>query len=273
MKQTGRGFSGVGVLAGARGGRGPSGRGSPGSGRRRCRRDTRRRPRAAWSGGRQRPPQSMHVITRSGSSTPLSLTRCVSVAGEFRGRRLVAPAGTSTRPTTDRVREATFNALGSRDLVVGAQVADLFAGSGAIGIEALSRGAEHCTFVERDRDALRALRTNLDTLGIADRSRVVTGDVLAVAAAVDADLVFADPPYDFDGVGPAARRVAGAVRRRRVGRRARRRTGRVGGSSRRDRRPLPERVRGHPVEALRPHLGDLLRAMTEVRLALPWRRS
>ena len=110
-----------------------------------------------------------------------SLTRCVCVAGEFRGRRIVAPAGTSTRPTTDRVREATFNALGSRDLVVGTQVADLFAGSGAIGIEALSRGAEHCTFVERDRDALRALRTNLDTLGLADRSRIVTGDVLAVA--------------------------------------------------------------------------------------------
>ena len=130
------------------------------------------------------------------------------VAGEFRGRRLIAPAGTSTRPTTDRVREATFNALGSRDLVVGAQVADLFAGSGAIGIEALSRGAEHCTFVERDRDALRALRTNLDTLGIADRSRVVTGDVLAVAAAIDAELVFADPPYDFT----AWDRLLGALR-------------------------------------------------------------
>ena len=144
------------------------------------------------------------------------------VAGEFRGRRIVAPAGTSTRPTTDKVREATFNALGSRDLVVGAQVADLYAGSGAIGIEALSRGADHCTFVERDRDALRALRTNLDTLGLTDRSRIVTGDVLAVAAALDAELVFADPPYDFDGVGPPARRAPGAVRRRRVGRRARR---------------------------------------------------
>ncbi len=106
--------------------------------------------------------------------------------------------------------------------MVGAQVADLFAGSGAIGIEALSRGAEHCTFVERDRDALRALRTNLDALGLADRSRIVTGDVLAVAAAVDADLVFADPPYDFSRVGPSARCAAGAVRRRRVRRRARR---------------------------------------------------
>jgi 16S rRNA (guanine966-N2)-methyltransferase len=130
------------------------------------------------------------------------------VAGELRGRRIVAPAGTSTRPTTDKVREATFNALGSRDLVVGAQVADLYAGSGAIGIEALSRGALHCTFVERDRDALRALRTNLETLELTDRSRIVTGDVLAVAGAVDADLVFADPPYDFD----AWDRLLGALR-------------------------------------------------------------
>ena len=130
------------------------------------------------------------------------------VAGEFRGRRIVAPAGTSTRPTTDKVREATFNALGSRDLVVGAQVADLYAGSGAIGIEALSRGAHHCTFVERDRDALRALRTNLDALGLTDRSRILSGDVLAVAAALDSDLVFADPPYDFVAWG----RLLGTLR-------------------------------------------------------------
>jgi 16S rRNA (guanine966-N2)-methyltransferase len=130
------------------------------------------------------------------------------VSGELRGRRIVAPAGTSTRPTTDKVREATFNALGSRDLVVGAHVADLYAGSGAIGIEALSRGAVHCTFVERDRDALRALRTNLDTLGLTDRSRIVTGDVLAVAAPLEADLVFADPPYDFVAWG----RLLGALR-------------------------------------------------------------
>jgi 16S rRNA (guanine966-N2)-methyltransferase len=130
------------------------------------------------------------------------------VAGELRGRRIVAPAGTSTRPTTEIVREATFNALGSRDLVVDAHIADLYAGSGAIGIEALSRGAEHCTFVERDRDALRALRTNLDTLELTDRSRIVTGDVLAVAAAIDAELVFADPPYDF----AAWDRLLGALR-------------------------------------------------------------
>jgi 16S rRNA (guanine966-N2)-methyltransferase len=90
-----------------------------------------------------------------------------------------------------------FNALGSLDVLDGARVADLYAGSGAVGIEALSRGAVHCTFVECDRDALRALRTNIDTLGLGERSRVVTGDAMAVAAALDVDLAFADPPYDF----------------------------------------------------------------------------
>jgi 16S rRNA (guanine966-N2)-methyltransferase len=119
------------------------------------------------------------------------------VAGELRGRRIIAPAGRATRPTTDKVREAMFNALGSLDVVADAPVADLYAGSGAVGIEALSSGASHCTFAERDRDALRALRTNLDALGLGDRSRIVSGDVLAVAAALDAELVFADPPYDF----------------------------------------------------------------------------
>ena len=120
------------------------------------------------------------------------------VAGELGGRRLVAPQGTSTRPTTDRVREAIFNSLGSAGLLDGALVADLFAGSGAIGIEALSRGAERCVFVERDRAALRALDENLDTLGLDERSKVLSSDALSVAASIDADIVFADPPYDFD---------------------------------------------------------------------------
>ena len=83
------------------------------------------------------------------------------VAGELRGRRIDAPPGLDTRPTTDKVREAVFNALGSLDLIRDATVADLYAGSGALGIEALSRGAAHCTFVERDRTALRTLRGNL----------------------------------------------------------------------------------------------------------------
>ncbi len=120
------------------------------------------------------------------------------VAGEFGGRRLVSPDGTTTRPTTDRVREAIFNSLGSAGLVEGALVADLFAGSGALGIEALSRGAERCVFVERDRAALRALGENLDSLGLNERSRVVAADVLSAVAEIDADLAFADPPYDFD---------------------------------------------------------------------------
>jgi len=120
------------------------------------------------------------------------------VAGELGGRRLVTPDGTSTRPTTDRVREAVFNSLGSAGVLDGALVADLFAGSGAIGIEALSRGAERCVFVERDRKALRALDDNLDALDLRDRSKVVAADAVSAAATIDADIVFADPPYDFD---------------------------------------------------------------------------
>ncbi|WP_040492509.1 16S rRNA (guanine(966)-N(2))-methyltransferase RsmD [Ilumatobacter nonamiensis] len=121
------------------------------------------------------------------------------VAGELGGRKLVSPEGTSTRPTTDRVREAIFNALGSAGLIDGALVADLFAGTGAIGIEALSRGAERCTFVERDRVALRALEENLDTLDLGGRSKVVRSDAAQAAGHLDVDIVFADPPYDFDG--------------------------------------------------------------------------
>ncbi|MEO1057792.1 MAG: 16S rRNA (guanine(966)-N(2))-methyltransferase RsmD [Actinomycetota bacterium] len=119
------------------------------------------------------------------------------VSGELGGRRIIAPEGTSTRPTTDRVREAIFNALGSRGLVEDALVADLFAGSGGLGIEALSRGAEHCTFIERDRAALAALRENLTTLDLDKRSRVIAGNAQTSAAHLDVDLVLADPPYDF----------------------------------------------------------------------------
>jgi 16S rRNA (guanine966-N2)-methyltransferase len=120
------------------------------------------------------------------------------VAGELGGRRLVSPDGTSTRPTTDRVREAIFNSLGSAGLIEGALVADLYAGSGALGIEALSRGAEHCVFVERDRTALRALEANLDALDLRSRSKVISFDVFSVANSIDADIAFADPPYEFD---------------------------------------------------------------------------
>ena len=125
------------------------------------------------------------------------------IAGELRGRRLVAPRGTGTRPTSDRVREATFNALGSMGVVEDAVVLDGYAGSGALGIEALSRGAARCTFVERDRDALAALRANLDSLRLgSDRATVVAGDLvdhLGGHLAAAYDLALFDPPYAFDG--------------------------------------------------------------------------
>ena len=120
------------------------------------------------------------------------------VAGELRGRRIEAPPGNDVRPTTDKVREAVFNALGSLDLIRDARIADLWAGSGALGIEALSRGAAHCTFVERDRAAVRVLRGNIEHLGLGDVTRVVAGDAVAQAGALDVDLVIADPPYQFE---------------------------------------------------------------------------
>ena len=120
------------------------------------------------------------------------------VAGDLRGRKISAPEGTTTRPTTDMAREAIFNALTSLDVIVEANVLDLFAGSGALGIEALSRGAKHCTFIERDRDALASLQDNIKKLGIADRTSVIRADALLAAAKVTGvDLVMADPPYEF----------------------------------------------------------------------------
>lgn len=122
------------------------------------------------------------------------------VAGSARGRRLRAPDGEGTRPTSDRVREAVFNALFSLGAIADARVADLFAGSGALGIEALSRGAAHAWFVERDRAALAAIDDNLDTLGFRDRATVVRTSVEAALVTLpdDLDLVLVDPPYDHE---------------------------------------------------------------------------
>jgi 16S rRNA (guanine966-N2)-methyltransferase len=124
------------------------------------------------------------------------------VAGEFKGRRLHTPRGARTRPTADRVREALFSMLGD---VSGARVLDLYAGSGALGIEALSRGAESAVFVERDRQALAALQRNLDAVGAA--ADVRRQDALRFLAHPEGrfDLVFCDPPYDD------APRVAGPL--------------------------------------------------------------
>lgn len=120
------------------------------------------------------------------------------IAGTARGRRLVAPPGPATRPTPDRVREATFNALGSMGAVVGASVLDLFAGSGALGIEALSRGAADATFVDVDRDALTALEANLAVTGLATQATVVASPVDRFLRGVGDrtwDLALIDPPY------------------------------------------------------------------------------
>lgn len=118
------------------------------------------------------------------------------IAGTARGLTLTAPRGDATRPITDRVKETLFGILGDR--VPDARVLDLYAGSGAIGIEALSRGALHATFVERGRDALAALRTNLDRTGLAAAARVEGTDVerfLEATADGPWDLVVLDPPY------------------------------------------------------------------------------
>lgn len=120
------------------------------------------------------------------------------IAGRFGGRRLKAPRGRGTRPTADRVREALFSMLGELE---GMAVLDLFAGTGALGIEALSRGAERAVFVERDRDALAALNANLDALGLAEpQAQVRATEALAALRTARKrgetyDLVFVDPPY------------------------------------------------------------------------------
>ncbi len=126
------------------------------------------------------------------------------MAGRWRGRRIEAPPGPRVRPTTDRVREAWMSAL--QGALPGARVVDLFAGSGALGLEALSRGAEHVVFVERAGPSLRALRANLDRHGAEAQATVVADDVLRWLDRdpEPCDLAFADPPY---GGGEAARLV------------------------------------------------------------------
>lgn len=126
------------------------------------------------------------------------------IAGVVGGRRLQAPAGRKLRPTSERVREALFNALGSLDAVAGATVVDLFAGTGALGIEALSRGAASATFVDADARAVAAIRENLRATGLGERSSVAHADVMRFLGgrppgAEGFDIAFADPPYAFDG--------------------------------------------------------------------------
>jgi 16S rRNA (guanine966-N2)-methyltransferase len=128
------------------------------------------------------------------------------IAGKWRGRSLKAPPGEDTRPTSERAREALFSMLVSRiGSFEGLKVADLFAGTGALGLEALSRGAAHCTFVETDRAALEALKTNIATLGADATVRAQSAEHFAGGPF---DLVLIDPPY---GTGLGQRAAAKLV--------------------------------------------------------------
>ncbi|AHJ64856.1 16S rRNA (guanine(966)-N(2))-methyltransferase RsmD [Granulibacter bethesdensis] len=131
------------------------------------------------------------------------------VAGQWRGRALIVPPGQTTRPTADRVRQALFDMLlhapwGGRGLLDGATVLDGFAGTGALGLEALSRGAKEAVLIERDPAALRALRANVAVLRAGERARVLAADMLVPPLASFAcNLVFLDPPYRQDLVPKA----------------------------------------------------------------------
>ncbi len=124
------------------------------------------------------------------------------IAGKFRGRKLKSPSGLKTRPTADRVREALFSILGG--IVPGSRVLDLFAGTGALGLEALSRGAERAVFVENHVPAAAVIRENIATLGLRERSEVIVADYRDALRRLgergeSCDLVLADPPYQDTG--------------------------------------------------------------------------
>jgi 16S rRNA (guanine966-N2)-methyltransferase len=137
------------------------------------------------------------------------------VAGKWRGRTLSAPPGSLTRPTADRVRQALFDMLlhapwGGRDAIEGAHVLDVFAGTGALGLEALSRGAAHATFIEHHRAALATLRTNIATLRADQQCTVLPIDALAVPRGRPCSLIFLDPPYHQDLVHRALAQLRNA---------------------------------------------------------------
>lgn len=150
------------------------------------------------------PPTSRHARAAT-AGTVADVTRIV--AGSLGGRRLEVPPGDRTRPTSDRVREALFNTLATLVNLAGARFADLYAGSGAVGLEALSRGASHVLLVEHHPRAVRAARANVAALAARARVRVITSAVTAaLAQGTDQpyDVVFADPPYDLPGEQVAA---------------------------------------------------------------------
>jgi 16S rRNA (guanine966-N2)-methyltransferase len=131
------------------------------------------------------------------------------IAGEFRGRKLVSPRGGGTRPTPDRVREALFSILG--ETVEGARVVELFAGTGSLGLEALSRGAAHVVFCEKNRVAFRCLLENVRSLGVAERATPLAASAFDLprrpAGRAAFDLVFCDPPFRMFDEAPSRRRL------------------------------------------------------------------
>ena len=124
------------------------------------------------------------------------------IAGEFRSRRLKSIPGDATRPTPDRLRETLFNILAPA--IQGATFVDAYAGTGAVGIEALSRGASHAWFLEKNRAALQAIRENLASLKLESRATVVGGPALLTLVVHPVGIVFLDPPYSLDGEYAAA---------------------------------------------------------------------
>jgi len=117
------------------------------------------------------------------------------IAGEFRSRRLKSLPGLDTRPTPDRLRETLFNVLAPR--LADCNFMDIYAGTGAVGIEALSRGAGRCIFIEKNRAAVEVIRENLATLGLQNRAEVFTSKAATVLERVQADIAFLDPPYEL----------------------------------------------------------------------------
>lgn len=133
------------------------------------------------------------------------------IAGRYKGRRLRTPGWEGLRPTSDRLRETLFNILAPQ--IVGARVLDGFAGTGAVGIEALSRGAAHVTFVERDARAVALIEANLAACGIAENYNIRRGDVLSALGNGSAafDLVLLDPPYDLHPISPTLEAAAACL--------------------------------------------------------------
>jgi 16S rRNA (guanine966-N2)-methyltransferase len=152
-------------------------------------------------------------VSREAASLLSTVTETRIIAGEFKGRRLITPRGRLTRPTADQVRTALMDAL--TPWLPAARFLDLFSGAGGVGLEALSRGAAHAVFVERDARAIRALTANIGAVGVGARTRVLRQDVVGAIHRLNREgaryeLIFLDPPYADAGAVP---NVLGALSR------------------------------------------------------------